>query len=81
MIHLLITVSKINDKHVDDAHDIDVVMAMCNLLEYSDNYSKTWVSSWQFYTHKPTLHDNKAIIDFPADNNNDISFKYDQATR
>ena len=53
---------------------------MCNLLEYSDNYSKTWVSSWQFYTHKPTLHDNKAIINFPADNNNDISFKYDQAT-
>ena len=26
---------------VDDAHDIDVVMRMYNLIEYSDNYSKT----------------------------------------
>ena len=26
---------------VDDANDIDVVMAMYILIEYSDNYSKT----------------------------------------
>ena len=26
---------------VDDAHDIDVVMSMYNLIEYSDNYLKT----------------------------------------
>ena len=26
---------------VDDAYDIDVVMPMYNLIEYSDNYSKT----------------------------------------
>ena len=26
---------------VDDAHDIDVEMAMYNLIEYNDNYSKT----------------------------------------
>ena len=25
---------------VDDAHDIDVVMPVHNLTEYSDNYSK-----------------------------------------
>ena len=26
---------------VDDAYDIDVVMPTYNLIEYSDNYSKT----------------------------------------
>ena len=26
---------------VDDAYDIDVVMSMYNLIEYSDDYSKT----------------------------------------
>ena len=31
---------------VDDAHDIDVVMPMYNLIEYSDNYSKTSGILW-----------------------------------
>ena len=26
---------------VDDAYDLDVVMSMYNLIEYSDDYSKT----------------------------------------
>ena len=31
--------SKINNTQVDNAKDIDVVMAMYDLIEYSDNYS------------------------------------------
>ena len=31
---------------VDDAHDIDVVMAMYNLIQYKDNYSKTFENLW-----------------------------------
>ena len=34
-------ISKINTKQVDDAHNINVVMPMYNLIEYNDNYSKT----------------------------------------
>ena len=33
-------VSKINDTEIDNAQDIDIVMQMYNLIEYSDNYSK-----------------------------------------
>ena len=33
-------ISRISNKQIDDAHDIDVVMAMHNLIEYSNNYSK-----------------------------------------
>ena len=34
-------ISRINNKQMDDAHDIDVVMPKYNLIEYSDIYSKT----------------------------------------
>ena len=33
-------VSKINDTEIDNAQDIDIVMQMYNLIEYSDSYSK-----------------------------------------
>ena len=36
-----------NNTEVDDAHDIDVVMPMYNLIEYTDTYSKTLRSLWQ----------------------------------
>ena len=29
---------EINDKHVDTAENLDIVMPMYNLIEYSDNY-------------------------------------------
>ena len=35
------SISKINNKQTDNAKDIDVVILMSNLIEYSDNYSKT----------------------------------------
>ena len=33
-------ISKINDLKTDNAEDLDVVMPMYNLLEYSKNYRK-----------------------------------------
>ena len=34
-------INEINNTQVDDATDINIVMSMYNLIEYSDNYSKT----------------------------------------
>ena len=34
-------ISKINDAKIDNAEDLDVVMPMYNLVEYSKNYKKT----------------------------------------
>ena len=34
-------ISKINNTQVDNVKDIDIVMPMYNLTEYSDSYSKT----------------------------------------
>ena len=34
-------ISRINNIDIDNAQDIDIVMPMYNLIEYSNNYSKT----------------------------------------
>ena len=41
--------SKINGVKIDNAEDLDVVMSMCNLLEYIKNYRKTTGSLWNYY--------------------------------
>ena len=46
-------ISKINNTEIDNAQDIDIVMSMYNLIEYSDNYSKTFRSLWQYYKDEP----------------------------
>ena len=42
-------ISKINGVKIDNAEDLDVVMPMYNLLEYSKNYRKTTGSFWNYY--------------------------------
>ena len=37
-------ISEINNTQIDNAKDIDIVMPMYNLIEYSDNYAKISVS-------------------------------------
>ena len=34
-------ISEINNTQIENAKDIDIVMPMYNLIEYSDNYAKT----------------------------------------
>ena len=46
-------ISKINDVKIDNEKDLDVVMPMYNLLEYSTNYRKLTVSLWNFYRDEP----------------------------
>ena len=38
----------INDEHVDSTDNLNIIMTMRNLIEYSDNYSDTSGSLWQF---------------------------------
>ena len=45
--------SRINGTEIDDAQDIDIAMPMYNLIEYSDNYSKTSGSLWRYYKDDP----------------------------
>ena len=46
-------ISKINNTQTDNAKDLDVIMPMHELIEYSNNYSKTSRSLWQYYRYLP----------------------------
>ena len=43
----------VNDEHVEKAEDLDIVMPMYNLLEYSDNYQNSTGSLYQFKRDEP----------------------------
>ena len=47
------SISRINNTDIDNAQDIDIIMPMYNFIEYSDNYSKTSRSLWQYYKDDP----------------------------
>ena len=50
-------ISKINGELVENVEDLDIVMPMYNLLEYSKNYEKTSESLFNYYRDEPKDHD------------------------
>ena len=68
-------ISKINNTQVDNAKNIDIVMPMYNLIEYSDNYSKTSGSLSQYCKDILAVNNNDNIIDFNGANATD-SFNF-----
>ena len=69
-------ISKIHNTLIDNAEDLDVVIPMYNLIEYSRNYRTTTSSLWNYYrydirdyTNNNNNNPNKNVI-------NSESFKY-----
>ena len=65
-------ISEINNTQIDNAKDIDIVMNAYNLLEYSDNYSKTSGSLWQYCKDIPAVDNNNTIVGFAENNLTDL---------
>ena len=63
-------ISKINNAQIDNAEYID--MPMYNLIEYSDNYSKTSGSLWQYCKEMSAIDDDWKIADFNGTNATDL---------
>ena len=70
--------NEISNTQVDDAKDINIVIPMYDLTEYSDVYLKTSEILWQYYRDETALDNKNKILDFPADSNNSILFKFKQ---
>ena len=67
-------ISKINNVLIDNAEDLDVVMPMYNLLEYSKNYRKATRRLWNYQRDEPN---NPPVANFNADCiTNSESFSY-----
>ena len=67
-------VTHINDVHVETAENLDIIMPMYNLLEYSNNYADSSGSLWQFKRDEQ----NRTAAGIPNDvtTDNSSSFKY-----
>ena len=67
--------AEVNEIFIDEAEHINIAMHMYNLIEYSDNYSNTLGSLWQF--KRDEIEEN---VDLTVDGNhipnNSSSFKY-----
>ena len=61
-------VTHINDEHIDTAENLDIIMLMYNLIEYSDNYSETSGSLWQFKRDKQNMNNNGNPVDVTTAN-------------
>ena len=72
-------ITRINNELIEDADDLDIVMPMYNLLEYSKNYRKTIGSLYNYY--KDELNDD---ADLNNNGNNNVvssnSFQYKNKT-
>ena len=66
-------ITKIGGECVDEANHIYIAMPMYNLIEYSDNYSDTSGSLWQFKRDEVPAGNADLTID------NSQSFKYKAA--
>ena len=64
-------ITKINGELIEDAEDLDIVMPMYNLLEYSKNYRKTIGSLYNYY--RDELSDNANDNDNTVNSN---TFRY-----
>ena len=70
-------ISENNNAQVGNAKNIDIVMPMYNLIEYSDNYAKTSGRLWQYCKDIPPVNNNNnAIVGFTGSNiTNSFNFK------
>ena len=67
-------ITRINNELIEDADDLDIVMPMYNLLEYSKNYRKTIGSLYNYYRDELTNDNNNNFANRNVVNSS--SFKY-----
>ena len=67
-------VTHINDEHVETAENLDMIMPMYNLPEYSDNYADSSRSLWQFKRDSQNMTDAGNPDNVTTDDSS--SFKY-----
>ena len=69
-------ITRINGELIEDADDLDIVMPMYNLLEYSKNYRKTIGSLYNYYRDKLSNDaDNNQFNNIKVVNSNTFKYK------
>ena len=76
MLHLKIVhhLQDINDEHVETGENLDIIMPVYNLIDYSDNYADPSGSLYQFKRDESPMNDADNPLTVAL--NNSTSFKY-----
>ena len=64
---------EINDEHFDTAENLDIVMPMYNLIEYSDNYQGSSATLYQYKRDEPPEGDT--VADLTTNNSDSLKYK------
>ena len=64
---------EINDEHADTAENLDIVMPMYNLIEYSDNYQDSSATLYQYKRDEPPEAD--PVAELTAINSDSLKYK------
>ena len=68
-------ITRINGELIEDADDLDIVMPMYNLLEYSKNYRKTIGSLYNYYRDELTNDNNNNFANRNVVNSSPFKYK------
>ena len=69
-------ITRINGELIEDADDLDIVVPMYNLLEYSKNYRKTIGSLYNYYRDELSdNNDNDNFSNITVVNSNTFKYK------
>ena len=68
-------VTHINDEHVDTAENLDIIMPMHNLIEYSDNYADSYESLYQFKRDESPMNNVGNLLNVGLDNSTSLKYK------
>ena len=67
-------VQHVNDEHFETPEDLDIIMAMYNLIECSDSYADSSGSLYQFKRDESPMNDDRNLDNVALDNS--AAFKY-----
>ena len=64
-----------NDEHVETTENLDIIMPMYNLMEYSDNYADSSGSLYQFKRDKSPMNDAENPLNVALENSTRFKYK------
>ena len=68
-------ITRINGELIEDANDLDIVIPMYNLLEYSKNYKKTIGSLYNYYRDELSDADDNNFDNIKVVNSSTLKYK------
>ena len=68
-------ITHINDEHIETAENLDTIMPMYNLIEYSDNYADSSGSLYQFKRDESPMSNDGNPLNVALDNSTSVKYK------